>query len=192
MRAAAYSGPLSRKITPGSMFRAEAARYRRNDCIHAARDLDRNDHLRAAERAREALLGRLEQGDPLPRAAREGRLAGPPQAGRRGRRRGGRLRGARQGVRDLPRPIRGPLPRGARVARSEDTRRRSRSRTSSTSTRSTPSTSTSPTTSARRRAPSARTRCSRRRWASSGRSRSPASCSATARASPRSAPATAS
>ena len=119
---------------------------------------------------------------PLPRAAREGRLARPPQARRRGGRRRGRLRGDRQGLRDLARPVRGDQPRGARGARPQEDHARSRSRTSSTSTRSTRSTSTSPTTLVPTTGAEPPTPCSSQAMASRTRSRSPASCCATRRA----------
>ena len=56
----------------------------------------------------------------LPRAARVRRLPGPPQARRRGRRRGGPLRRHRQGLRDRPRAVRGDHQGRARGARPEE------------------------------------------------------------------------
>ena len=63
------------------------------------------------------------------------------------RRRGGRLRAHREGLRDQPGPLRRDRARGAGGARSRRRPARSTSRNSSTSTRSTRSTTTIPTTS---------------------------------------------
>ena len=98
-----------------------------------------------------------------------------PEARRPAERRGGPLRGHRQGLRDRARPLRGDRAGRARGARSRRRPRRSRSRTSSSSPRSTRSSTTTPTTSRPGPAAPSPTDCCSKRCARPARSRSPAS-----------------
>ncbi|CAA9225255.1 MAG: Ku-like_protein, partial [uncultured Acidimicrobiales bacterium] len=83
----------------------------------APTDLERLDQLRARQRPREAVHGGVAEGCALPPAARSRQVAHQAEARVGHHRRGGALRGDREGLRDRARPVRGHRARRARVAR---------------------------------------------------------------------------
>ena len=86
---------------------------------HASINVDRRHLLRARQRARQDVLRGLLQERPLPPAPRGGRRPRQAEARVLDRRRGGPLRGDRQGLRDRPGLLRDRHPGRARRARPE-------------------------------------------------------------------------
>ena len=126
-------------------------------------DLEGRGVLRARQRAGEAVRRDRVARRVVPAGARQGRRPDQVPAGLLDRRRGGRVRRHRQGLRDRGR--RDGHPHRRRHGRAAERRRRarSRSRSSCPATRSTRCSSRSPTTSSPRRpAPSPTPCCARR------------------------------
>src|SRR3954470_17732915 len=94
---------------------------------YAEVDMDGRDQLRTGQRAGQALQRGVQEDRALPPAARDGRRSHTAEARLPRRRRGGRVRPDREGLRDHARPVRRRHPRGARgdrAAQDEDDRHR--------------------------------------------------------------------